>query len=162
MQPDTIQSETVQSDPVRLVLDSNVWLDWLFFGDPGVSELKQAKELGAIEIVIDAACRDEMVRVVNYDRFALDQSAQTAMLAEIDRLSTFLEDLHYQPAHALPSCTDPDDVKFLALATASRADWLITKDKALLGKPRQRQRAGIAYRIGTPRQWSLPQRNSTC
>ena len=138
---------------MRLVLDSNVWLDWLFFNDPGVSALRQARQDGAVEIVIDAPCRDELVRVVGYDRFGLDQPAQATMLDEVDRLSTLLEALCYKPAADLPYCSDPDDVKFLALAAASGADWLITKDKALLGKRRQRKRVSVPYRIGTPRQW---------
>jgi putative PIN family toxin of toxin-antitoxin system len=145
---------------VRLVLDSNVWLDWLFFDDPGVTALKTAQQRGAIEIIIDAPCRDELVRVLDYERFALDSTAQTALIGEVDRLSRRLENLCYQPPAALPWCPDPDDVKFLALAAAGNADWLITKDKALLGRPRQRRRTAIAYRIATPQQWSLSQSSS--
>ena len=145
---------------MRLVLDSNVWLDWLFFDDPGVAGLKTARHNGAVEIIIDAACREELVRVLAYQRFALDRAAQAAMLDEVDHLSAFLENLCYQPAAALPWCSDADDVKFLALAAAGNADWLITKDKALLGKPRQRRHEAIAYRIGTPQQWSLSQSSS--
>lgn len=145
---------------MRLVLDSNVWLDWLFFDDPGVADLKHARRDGALDIIIDAACRDELARVLGYERFGLDQGTQAAMLGEVDRLSCFLEKLCYQPAAALPWCSDPDDVKFLALAAAGNADWLITKDKALLGKPRQRKRNAMSCRIGTPQQWSLSQRPS--
>lgn len=140
---------------MRLVLDSNVWLDWLFFDDPGVTGLKAARQRGTIDIIIDGACRDELVRVIGYDRFALDAAAQVQVLDAVDRLSCRLDNLTYPPAAALPFCSDPDDVKFLALAAAANADWLITKDKALLGKPRQRRRETVAYRIATPQQWSL-------
>ena len=138
---------------MRLVLDSNVWLDWLHFDDPRVVPLKQARQHDAVEIVIDAPCRDELVRVLGYEKFGLDQSTQNAMLGEVDRLSTLLGNLRYAPAERLPCCPDPDDVKFLALAAASGADWLITKDNALLGKRRHRRGDSIPYRIGTPEQW---------
>jgi putative PIN family toxin of toxin-antitoxin system len=139
---------------MRLVLDSNVWLDWLHFGDPRVQALKQARENNAVEIVIDQPCRDELVRVLGYDRFGLDVSAQDSMLEEAGRLSTLLTGLIYLPAERLPPCSDPDDIKFLALAQASGADWLVTKDNALL-RPRRGRRASAGFRIGTPEQWSL-------
>lgn len=140
---------------MRLVLDSNVWLDWLHFDDPGVTPLKEAKHNGAIEIVIDAPCRDELERVLGYERFGLNQAAQHTMLGEADRLSTFLDDLRYATAEQLPWCSDPDDIKFLALADACGADWLITKDNALLTKRRRKKHHGISYRVATPEQWLL-------
>lgn len=140
---------------VRLVLDSNVWLDWLHFDDPRVAALKKAKESGAFEIVIDTPCRDELQRVLGYQRFGLNDAAQHTLLGKVDRLSTFLDDLPYAPIDRLPRCSDPDDIKFLALAEASKADWLITKDKALLANRRRTKSAGISYRIATPEQWSL-------
>jgi putative PIN family toxin of toxin-antitoxin system len=139
---------------MRLVLDSNVWLDWLHFNDPRLQALKQAREDNAVEIVIDQPCRDELVRVLGYDRFRLDVATQSAMLDEAERLSTMLTGLTYLPAEQLPPCSDPDDIKFLALAQASRADWLVTKDNALL-RPRRGRRGTAGFRIGTPEQWSL-------
>ena len=146
---------------MRLVLDSNVWLDWLHFDDPGVTPLKQAKQNGTVEIVIDAPCRDELQRVLGYQRFGLNEAAQHTMLGEADRLSTFLDDLRYAPTERLPWCSDPDDVKFLALAAASGADWLVTKDNALLSKRRRKQSGRSSYRVVTPEQWSLSEGKSS-
>lgn len=145
---------------MRLVLDSNVWLDWLHFDDPRVTPLKHAKRDGDVEIVIDAPCRDELTRVLAYDRFGLNAQTQAAMLADVDRLSVLLENSDYPSERSLPYCSDPDDVKFLALAAVSGADWLITKDKALLGKRRRRTRESIPYRIGTPEQWLMSETES--
>ena len=139
---------------MRLVLDSNVWLDWLHFDDPRVQALKQAREENIVEIVIDPPCRDELVRVLGYERFGLDTGTQNGMLCEADRLSTMLTGLAYLPAERLPPCADPDDIKFLALAQASGADWLVTKDNALL-RHRRGPRLTAGFRIGTPEQWSL-------
>ena len=140
---------------MRLVLDSNVWLDWLHFDDPGIEPLKKAKHDDAVEIVIDAPCRDELERVLGYERFGLNETSQSSLLREADRLCTFLDHLRYAPAEQLPWCSDPDDIKFLALADACRADWLITKDNALLGKRRRTRSSGTRYRVATPEQWSL-------
>ena len=41
--------------PLRLVLDTNVWLDWLLFDDEAVTPLKQAQTAGRISICIDEA-----------------------------------------------------------------------------------------------------------
>jgi len=38
-----------------LVLDTNVWLDWLLFDDPSVAALKAAVAEGRAEVFIDAA-----------------------------------------------------------------------------------------------------------
>ena len=139
---------------MRLVLDSNVWLDWLHFDDPRVRSLKQAREENAVQIVIDQPCRDELARVLGYDRFGLDEATQNDMLREADQLSTLLTGLTYLSAEQLPSCSDRDDIKFLALAQASGANWLVTKDNALLRRRRSPRRAA-GFRIGTPEQWSL-------
>jgi putative PIN family toxin of toxin-antitoxin system len=142
---------------MRLVLDSNVWLDWLIFDDPGVQPLKQAQHDGLVEIVIDPPCRDELVRVVAYERFGLDQITQATLLGNVDRLSTRLDQLRYPAADLLPRCSDPDDMKFLALSAAGGADWLITKDNALLATRRKQKRTETAYRVATPQQWSSAQ-----
>ncbi|NIO41690.1 MAG: PIN domain-containing protein, partial [Burkholderiales bacterium] len=68
-----------------------------------------------MEIVIDSSCRDELARVLAYDRFGLTEAVQSRMLAEVDRLCTFLRGLRYTAADQLPRCSDPDDIKFLAL-----------------------------------------------
>src|SRR5437764_780725 len=41
---------------LRLVLDTQIWLDWLVFDDPGVRLLRDAVQLGRAEICIDDAC----------------------------------------------------------------------------------------------------------
>lgn len=135
---------------MRLVLDTNVWLDWLVFDGNEVAALKQARSENAVEFVIDAACLDEVARVLAYPEFALDQSAIAACLAEIRRLADFFRDRVI--AVALPRCTDPDDQKFLQLASAARADALITRDKALLKLGRQTARR-YGFAISAPRDW---------
>ena len=52
----------------------------------------------------------------------------------------------------LPRCADPDDQKFLQLALAARASWLLSKDKELLKLDRRTRRAGL-FAILLPQDW---------
>ncbi len=146
---------------MRLVLDTNVWLDWLIFNDPAIAALRTAKDDGSIEIVIDAPCRNELLRVLAYPKFALDDHAQSELLAQADQNSIHLDALSYPAPDTLPACSDPDDVKFQLLTCASNADWLITKDKALLAKQRKRTFVSVAYQVATPKQWAQLQSDNT-
>jgi putative PIN family toxin of toxin-antitoxin system len=119
----------------RLVLDTNVWLDWLVFRDAGLAHLKLAIAERRAEVFIDAACSAELQRVLAYDlgRHRIDAAAQVAALAESRRVAQGI-DVAAPDAERLrmPKCRDPDDQKFLDLALAARADVLVTKDHALL------------------------------
>jgi predicted nucleic acid-binding protein len=54
----------------------------------------------------------------------------------------------------LPRCADPDDQKFLELAFASRARWLLSKDKELLKLDRRTSNTGL-FSIWLPQLWSV-------
>lgn len=115
----------------RLVLDTNVWLDWLVFDEPAIAPLREAHDARRIEIVMDVACEAELVRVLAYDlgRHSIDAQAQAVCIA---RCRGIVKGVPAGSAQGLPQCRDPDDQKFLALAYAARADFLVTKDQALL------------------------------
>ncbi|AJY43976.1 PIN domain-containing protein [Burkholderia humptydooensis] len=53
------------------------------------------------------------------------------------------------PPRPLPKCRDRDDQKFLELAYAARADWLVSKDRALLKLTRRTER-DFGFRIAQP------------
>jgi putative PIN family toxin of toxin-antitoxin system len=135
---------------MRLVLDTNVWLDWLVFGDPEVAPLRAAVEQGRARVFIDAACEAELARVLAYPlgRVRLDAAAQAACLAQCRRATK--RGAAAAPLDCvLPPCRDPQDQKFLELARACRADLLLTKDRALLELARH-----TPFRILTPRAWA--------
>jgi hypothetical protein len=54
------------STPLRLVLDTNIWLDWLVFDDAGIAPLKAAAAAARTEIFIDDACARELAAVLGY------------------------------------------------------------------------------------------------
>jgi putative PIN family toxin of toxin-antitoxin system len=120
----------------RLVLDTNVWLDWLVFDDPSVVPIKAAVAAGRAEVFIDAACEAELERALGYDlgrKFTIDAQAQAACLAECRRLARRIESACAEDERAqLPACRDRDDQKFMEAALAAHAHFLVTKDRALL------------------------------
>jgi predicted nucleic acid-binding protein len=143
---------------LRLVLDTNVWLDWLVFADPSVAPLKSAVAGGRAEILLDPACEAELARVLAYDlgRHSLDPAAQAACLAECRRIARKSGSGKSgsdpdSPGWGLtpiflPRCADPGDQIFLEAALAARADFLVTKDRALLDLGRR----SLPFRIVTP------------
>jgi putative PIN family toxin of toxin-antitoxin system len=137
---------------MRIVLDTNIWLDWLVFRDQGLSRLKLAVQENRANIFIDAACEAELERVLAYDfaRRTLDAAAQAACLAECRRIARRVDVAAPEAeCRILPRCADPDDQKFLELALAARADVLVTKDHKLLELARRTR----AFRILNPRRF---------
>lgn len=138
---------------MRLVLDTNVWIDWLVFDDPSTAPLKAAHRDGRIYIVVNEACLAELNAVLAYPEFSLDDVQKRNHMAEVDRCSIRHEDRWPGGPTALPRCDDPDDQKFLELARDAQAGWLITRDKALL-RIRRNKLEAAGFRIGTPEHWA--------
>lgn len=132
---------------LRLVLDTNVWLDWLVFNDAGLANVRALVRDGKAEIIIDAECDAELVRVLAYplQKWTLDPAAQIAC---IQRFRSTARSVIATPTADLPRCRDPDDQKFLALAAGANAWCLITKDRDLLKLARTRYR--MPFHIVTP------------
>ena len=139
--------------PLRLVLDTNVWLDWLVFDDAGVAEIKAAVTAARAEIFIDAACAGELTSVLGYSlqKKILAPDAQAAHRAECLRIAQMIEPTAASPDQPLPVCRDKDDQKFLELARACRADFLVTRDLQLLKLARRKVRRA-PFGIVTPAQ----------
>jgi len=133
-----------------VVLDSNVWLDLLLFDDPHTRPIRAALESGALRALIDARCLAELVHVLDYPHLAARGVAKADVLAALGRLAETVEPPAL-PADArpLPQCRDRDDQKFLELARASGAAWLVSKDRAVL-KLAKRIARDFAFSIATP------------
>ena len=141
---------------LRLVLDTNVWLDWLVFDDPSIATIRAAVAAGRAEVFIDAACEAELERALGYDlgKRAVDIAA---CIAESQRMARRIESVVKEAERArLPACRDPDDQKFLEAALAAGAAFLVTKDRALLDLARRT----LPFRIVTPEGFEDPSRRS--
>jgi len=116
---------------VKLVLDTNAVLDWLHFRDPGIAPIAQAIDAGSAVPLTSPECLEELRRVLAYPQFRLDAGARDAIFEQY-RARAGLIELDETGLPALPRCRDKDDQKFLELAWQSSADYLVSKDKALL------------------------------
>lgn len=125
---------------MKLVLDTNVWLDLLVFDDPDARRLRDG-----FEIVIDAPCAAELERVLAYPlgRWTLSAAQRAACVEHCRRLSVVVQRKARETG--LPRCADPDDQKFLELAAGAGADALVTKDDALL-----RLAPRLPFRVARP------------
>ena len=141
---------------MKVVLDTNIWLDWLVFGDPGIAALRAAFEEGRIEIFIDEACEAELARVLGYtlQKKILDAASQQACMAECRRIARRIVPGKGQAAQAplagLPKCRDADDQKLLEAAAAAGAEVLVTKDLALLELAGAVEKRALSFRIVKP------------
>jgi putative PIN family toxin of toxin-antitoxin system len=116
---------------MQLVLDTNIVLDLLVFGDAQAQPLKQGLEAGELRWLATAAMREELARVLAYpklaQRVAHHRGSADAVLVDFDRHAV----LHDTPAKAPVTCGDPDDQKFIDLAVAHRCA-LLSKDYEVL------------------------------
>jgi putative PIN family toxin of toxin-antitoxin system len=141
----------------RIVLDTNVCLDLFLFRDPQCAHLMAALQGGLVQAVTRDDCREEWRAVLHYPQLPIDDRARPAISAAFDAL------VHHLPPEAsavsggadLPRCADPDDQKFLELALAAGASWLLSKDKELLKLGARTQRAGW-FSILLPQAWLAP------
>jgi uncharacterized protein len=141
----------------RIVLDTNVWLDLLVFGDPRVTVLRTALEAGAVAAMVDAEGRDEWLRVLRYPVLQLGTPQVEAHVAAFDAIACPWP--VREVARILPRCADPDDQKFLRLACDTGAGWLLSRDRAVLALAKRCRRDGL-FDILLPEAWS-PERPAT-
>ena len=140
----------------RIVLDTNVCLDLWVFADPGCARVLAALRSGAVQAVTRADCRAEWQRVLHYPQLPIDDQSRPLVDAAFTANVQLLTDTDSVPVDAgrrLPRCADPDDQKFLELALASGARWLLSKDRELL-KLDRRARMASGFSILLPQAWA--------
>lgn len=131
------------STTATLVLDTNVVLDWLWFRDPNCAVLNQAIQFNSVRWLATSAMRDEFRHVVGRGlptRHAIDAASA---LQSWDRWAHMVA---YDPEGSAPSgmrCTDPDDQKFIDLAWSSKAEALLSRDRAVLRLARRAAVQGL-------------------
>ncbi|MFQ5891001.1 MAG: putative toxin-antitoxin system toxin component, PIN family, partial [Gemmatimonadota bacterium] len=86
---------------------------------------------GEITPLIDTATARELVRVLAYPKFQLDDQDIEALLGDFLPYADMVR-VRRRDRPKLPLCADRQDQKFLELAAAGRADALVTGDEALL------------------------------
>jgi uncharacterized protein len=138
----------------RLVIDTNVLLDWLVFEDPACAALDRALGRGAAHWVATPSMLEELQDVLSRslpDRWEV--ARKRALTLDLRaRCTGWTEAV---PA-ALPPlrCRDRSDQMFVDLALACGAAWLLTHDRALWALRRPARARGV--HIAPPSQWPGP------
>ncbi len=118
------------SAPLRVVLDTNVVLSALVFGGGWPGQVRQAWLRGAVRPLASKATVQELVRVLAYPKFRLSQTDQQELLADY---LPYVDTVHIPvPPPQVPECRDPNDLLFLHLAVAGKAQVLVSGDADLL------------------------------
>ena len=132
------------------VLDTNVLLALWLFRDPVVEPLHAAIAAGQLQPVRSAATDAEFAEVLaRPGLFSVEPERQGRLLGAWQAVASLVA-----VSHAAPwVCRDPLDQKFLDLAVAAQAGWLITRDRDLLKLARKTRRQGLL--IVTPENWAL-------
>lgn len=134
---------------MKLVLDTNIVLDWLVFEDARLSELQRAWDAQRLELITHMPALEELRRVLTYPQFKLSESEQQTVLGSYrSRVQVMplpdgvtMENLG-MPA-GFPRCKDCDDDHFLALAYHHRADAVVSKDRAVLDLAKRARKFGV-------------------
>lgn len=125
-------------------------MDWLVFGDPSVQAIVEALTCGRMHWIALGSMQDELLHVLGRGVAARYQPDLAFIQASWARWC------HQVAAPAAPAvrllCRDTDDQKFLDLALAHGAPWLITRDRDLLALAKRARTQGLS--ILTPLAWS--------
>jgi predicted nucleic acid-binding protein len=131
---------------MQLVLDTNVVLDLLVFGDAAAQPVAHGLQAGSLRWLATAAMREELARVLAYPklapRVAFHRGSADAVLQDFDRQVALVP----AAAKASVTCGDPDDQKFIDLAVAHRCP-LVSKDFEVL---RMKKRLAQLEVLATP------------
>lgn len=116
--------------PPRVVFDTNIVLSALVFGGDIPVRLRQAWQSGACLPLVSTATVQELIRVLTYPKLRLSAKDQHELLADYLPYATTVRIPN--PPPVVPACRDSFDLPFLYLATAGKADALVTGDNDLL------------------------------
>ncbi|MFA1611207.1 putative toxin-antitoxin system toxin component, PIN family [Halobellus rubicundus] len=111
---------------VGVVLDTNVLVSALGFGGPPLEALLRALE-DDVRLLASESTLDELDRVMQYDRLPFTDADRHQYLSILRREASLV-----QPIEGVEVARDPDDDKFLGVAIAGDADYVVSGDGDLL------------------------------
>ncbi len=135
--------------PIRLVLDTNVVIDWLVFDDPFMNPLRHGVRDARIQVLTHPPAVDELRRVLGYPQLKIDASRQQELFARYEALTTTVtmpagfSTRQLMMPGGFPRCRDRDDEPFLALAFHAKADVLASRDNAVYGLKSRAAKFGV-------------------
>jgi putative PIN family toxin of toxin-antitoxin system len=116
--------------PPRVVVDTNVVLSALVFGGGRLETLRFAWQAGRYVPLACSHTASELIRVLAYPKFKLSAADQQELLADYLPYCTTVNLPDKLPSSI--QCRDANDLPFLHLALAGKADFLVSGDVDLL------------------------------
>ena len=135
--------------PIRLVLDTNVVIDWLVFNDPFMNPLRFGVRDARIEVLTHPPAIEELKRVLAYPQLKLNNERQQEIFASylagttMSPMPSGFSTKQLMLPGGFPRCRDRDDEPFLALAFHSKADVLASRDNAVFGLKSRAAKFGV-------------------
>ena len=137
--------------PALAVLDTNVVLDLWLFDDLRSTGLRRALEAGRLAPLVTAPMLAELADVLQRP-FTAGWPAPPAQAMDRLQACARLVDTPPPAGPVAPRCSDPDDQKFIDLAWHWPANWLISRDRAVLRLAKPAFARGL--HIVTPERWA--------
>ena len=135
-----------------VVMDTNVVLDWLVFRNSGCIAVAAAIADGGLRWIATLEMREELVQVLASGRLDAWAPNPTTVWRHWRQHCTEVS----TPVSAGPPgqlrCSDPDDQKFIDLAVASHARWLLSRDRAVRRLATRLRGHGVD--VLTPDRWA--------
>ncbi len=144
-----MSSDMSRDRPIKLVLDTNVVIDWLVFDDPFMNPLRHGVRDARLVVLTHPPAIDELERVLAYPQLKLDVARQREVFARYNAQTTSARMPEaFSPKNLMlpggfPRCRDRDDEPFLALAYHTRADVLASRDNAVFGLKSRAAKFGV-------------------
>ena len=135
--------------PIRLVLDTNVVIDWLVFDDPFMNPLRHGVRDARIQVLTHPPAVEELRRVLAYPQLKLDLTRQQEIFTRYQAQTTIADmpggfsTRQLMLPGGFPRCRDRDDEPFLALAYHTKANVLASRDNAVLGLKSRAAKFGV-------------------
>lgn len=134
----------------RVVIDTNVLLDWCVFRQPAALALVGAVQARQWSWLVTPAMVEELRCVLTRPLTERWQTAQKlALTINIEAVASTCTPPSASAVKLV--CRDPSDQMFIDLALARSPCWLVTRDRALLALRRRAAPHGVA--IATPEFW---------
>ena len=146
----TTEAASTLADAV--VLDTNVVLDWLLFRDRGCTVLAARLEARRLSWHATEAMRAELASVLPRRQLQLWHKDGEHVLTAFDERAVLLPAISVLADKFGLRCRDADDQKFIDLACAIGARWLLTRDRALLDLAKAARRHGVE--VLRPADWA--------
>ncbi len=135
--------------PIKVVLDTNVVVDWLVFNDPFMSPLRDGVRDGRIVVLTHKPAITELQRVLGYRQLKLDEARREEVFSrylaqtQVTAMPADFSLKNLMMPGGFPRCRDRDDEHFLALAYHAKADLLASRDNAVYGLKSRAEKFGL-------------------